>query len=268
MHRSLGAKIGEGATAEVYDWAPGRVIKLFKPGVPHRIRTHEVRTTRAVQAATDLAPEVFEEIDIEGRSGFVMARLDGLALGDATKSKAVSYAMAGIILAGCLRTVHTTLKPPEIPSLRDYLANSIGRARDALPRAVEAGILALVDRRGEAAGLCHGDPNPGNVIMTTRGPRLIDWISAMRAPAAFDLASAQVILTELAPHFADEPERPLAVNAALQVAYAGLIDMSPAAMAASVRPYLPVVRALVLMGGAVPTQSARLIRSLELDFPS
>mgnify|MGYP001810228156 CR=1 FL=1 len=37
MHPSLGAKIGEGATAEVYAFAPGQVVKLFKAGILGRI---------------------------------------------------------------------------------------------------------------------------------------------------------------------------------------------------------------------------------------
>ncbi|UPT62593.1 MAG: hypothetical protein M0D54_19955 [Hyphomonadaceae bacterium JAD_PAG50586_4] len=90
MRQSLGAKIGEGATAEVYTWAPERVAKLFRNGIPHRISIHEARMTRAIFAVGALAPEVFEEVTIEGRSGVVMARLDGPTLMQATKSKAVS----------------------------------------------------------------------------------------------------------------------------------------------------------------------------------
>ena len=37
MQGSLGEKIGEGAFSEAYAWAPGQVVKLFKPGVPRRI---------------------------------------------------------------------------------------------------------------------------------------------------------------------------------------------------------------------------------------
>ena len=37
MRGSLGEKIGEGAFAEVHAWAPGQVVKLFKPGVPRRV---------------------------------------------------------------------------------------------------------------------------------------------------------------------------------------------------------------------------------------
>lgn len=268
LHQSLGAKIGEGATADVYAWAPGRVVKLFKAGIPHRISLHEARMTRAVFAAGAFAPEVFEAVTVEGRPGVVMARLDGPTLMQATKSKAVSYAEAGAILARSLHSVHATTPPPDVPVLRDYMVSTIRRARGSLPNSVAAGVLALIDRLSPRDGLCHGDPNPGNVIMTQDGPKLIDWIAAMRAPAALDLASAQVMLTELAPHIADDPERPRAVNAAMQAAYSGLAGTSGPALAASVEPYLPVVRALALLGGAVPAQSARLLQRLQADFPA
>lgn len=268
MNGSLGAKIGEGATADVHAWAPGRVVKLFKPGVPHRVCAHEARMTRAIFLSGVSAPEVFDAVTVEGRAGFVMARLDGPSLMQLTKDKSVSYADAGAVLAGALHAVHMRPPPDGIPFLRDSLAGGLARAGGLLPDHVIAGIGALADTLPPRDGLCHGDPNPGNVIMTADGPRLIDWIGAMRAPAAFDLASAHVLLTELAPHVADNPERPRAVNAALQAAYAGLAGTSLAALSGSVAPYLPVVRVLALLGGAIPAQQARLVQRLEADFPT
>ena len=51
MQGSLGQKIGEGAFADVHEWAPGQVLKLFKTGVRKRVAWHEARMTRAVFAA-------------------------------------------------------------------------------------------------------------------------------------------------------------------------------------------------------------------------
>ena len=78
--------------------------------------------------------------------------------------------------------------------------------------------------------------------MTADGPRLIDWGGAVRAPAAFDLACCHVLLSELVPESVDDPERPRAVNAAMQSEYARLAGMSPAALTAAMEPYLPIVR--------------------------
>ena len=43
MQGSLGEKIGEGASAEVHAWAPGQVVKLFKPAVSRRLGWHEAQ---------------------------------------------------------------------------------------------------------------------------------------------------------------------------------------------------------------------------------
>ncbi len=85
--------------------------------------------------------------------------------------------------------------------------------------------------------------------MTADGPRLIDWIGAVRAPAAFDLACSHFALAELAPEVVDDPQRRRAVNAAAQSEYARLAGMSQAALTAAMEPYLPIVRLRGLLGG-------------------
>jgi Ser/Thr protein kinase RdoA (MazF antagonist) len=265
MSPSWGSKIGEGATAEVFAWSPGQIVKLYRSGVPHQLCRHEARMTRAVFLAGGVAPQVFHEVTIDGRHGLIMAHLDGPTLTHVARRKQVSFAEAGVVLATVLHSVHATPPPPTMPPLRDYLTVVLGRAPASLSKTVIAGIFSSLDSLA-GDGLCHGDPNPGNVIMTVLGPRLIDWVSAMRAPPAFDLASAQIILGELAPTVADDPERPRAINAALQTEYARVIGTSAAALTASMQPYLPVVRALLLLGGGARTHEAELVRRLNAEF--
>jgi Phosphotransferase enzyme family len=119
----------------------------------------------------------------------------------------------------------------------------------ALPKHLATAILALIERLRPGDGLCHGDLHPDNVIMTAEGPKLIDWICTVSAPAAFELARIHVGLSELAPELVDNPERPRAVNAATQSEYARLAGMSPAALAAAIEPYLPITRVIVVLAG-------------------
>src|SRR4051794_4897286 len=80
MQGSLGEKIGEGAFSEVYAWAPGQVVKLFKAGVSSQFGPYEARMIRAVFAAGLPVPEVFGEVRLDGRFGIVLQRLDGPTL--------------------------------------------------------------------------------------------------------------------------------------------------------------------------------------------
>src|SRR5208282_5600912 len=99
MQGSLGEKIGEGAFADIHAWAPGQVLKLFKAGFPRRLSLHEARMTRAVFAAGAPAPEVLDEVTLEGRFGIVLRRLDGPTLRDLLLAQAVTPAQAGATLA-------------------------------------------------------------------------------------------------------------------------------------------------------------------------
>ena len=66
-------------------------------------------------------------------------------------------------------------------------------AAEVLDDAARAGLEAAIDRWpdwGEQTGsvVCHGDVHPGNVIMTERGPVLIDWDLLCWAPPGWDHA--------------------------------------------------------------------------------
>jgi Ser/Thr protein kinase RdoA (MazF antagonist) len=172
---SVGEKIGEGAYADVHAWAPGQVVKLFKAGFPRRHSWWETRMTRAVFAAGAPAPEVFDEVTLEGRFGVVLQRLDGPTLLQLSRSGAMTSEQVGSILATVAISVHKTPAPPDVLSLRDTMAGSSRLSGGMLPRHIATGILTLIERLVPGDGLCHGDLHPGNVIMTTDGPRIIDW---------------------------------------------------------------------------------------------
>jgi len=263
MQGSLGEKIGEGAFSEAYAWAPGQVVKLFKPGVSRWMPRHEVRMIRAVLAAGVPVPEVFGEMTLDGRFGIVMQRLDGPTLWHLSRTGAVTFEQAGAIVAALAMSVHKTPPPPEVLSMREHMERELRHDDGKIPKHIAADILALIDRLPPGHGLCHCDLSPGNVIMTAEGPKLVDWTFAMRGPAALDLGFLHVILSELAPQIADNPERPRATNAAAQSEYARLAGTSLAALTAAMEPYLPIVRTFVVLGDVAPSLRERLIQRIE-----
>ena len=268
MRISLGEKIGEGASADVHAWAPGQVVKLFKSGVPRRLSGHELRMTRAIFAAGGPAPEVLDEVTLEGRFGIVLRRLDGPSLLQLTRTGAVTRGQAGTILATLCLGVRKTPPPPDVLALRDWIDAWLRSASCKLPKHIDTGIRALIERLSPGDGLCHGDLHPGNVIMTAEGPRLVDWSGSVRGPAAFDLAVSHIVLTMLGPEVADDPERPRAVNAALQSEYARLAGMPPATLTAAIEPYLPIVCVLVVLGDMPVTVTYALGCQTLPDVPS
>ena len=264
MRGFLGEKIGEGTSADIHAWAPGQVVKLFKAGTSRRTSRDEARMTRAVFAAGAPAPEVLDEVTLEGRFGIVLGRLDGPTLLHLSRSGAMTPGQTGAILAGLLMSVHRTPPPPEVFVLRGWM-DAAFRLSGLVPTHIARGILALIDRLQPADGLCHADPHPGNVIMTADGPRLVDWTWAIRAPAAFDLVWCHILFTEFVPEQVADPERPRAYNAAMQSEYARLAGTSQAALRAAMELYLPIalIRLFVLSGGPASAQWKRLIQRAE-----
>lgn len=262
MQGSLGEKIGEGVFADVHAWAPGQVIKLFKPGIPQWVVRHETQMTRAIFAAGGPTPEVLGEVALDGRFGFVLPRFDGPTLTQATRTGAVTREQAGAILATLCLAVHKTRPPPAALSLREAMDARLRFAGSVLPERIITGVFALIEHLPPDDVLCHSDLHPGNVIMTAQGPRLIDWLGAARAPAAYEIAQCHVLIAELDPEHADHPER-CTVSSVLQAEYARLAGITPAALTAAMQPYLPVVRVFLVLGGAMPDMRERLIQRIE-----
>ena len=224
--------------------------------------------TRAAFAAGAPAPEVLGEVTLEGRFGIVLTRLDGPTLTQLSRSGAMTPEQAGATLATLALAVHRTPPPADLLSLRDYMEGSLRLSGGALPAPIASGVMALVERLPREGGLCHCDLHPSNVIMTAQGPRLVDWTGAVRAPVGHDLGISHILLSEIIPDLVDDPERPRAIDAAMQAEYARLAGASPAALTAAMKPYLPVARALALLAGGAPTQRERLIQGVEAGLRS
>lgn len=266
MEGSLGEKIGEGAFSDVHAWAPGQVVKLFKTGVPRRIPRYEAHMTRAVFAAGGPAPEVLGEVELEGRYGIVLPRLEGPTMLQLLQTDAITLEAAGAILATLGLAVHRTRSPAEVLPMREYMEASLRVVDGQIPEHIATGVLALIDRLPADDGLTHCDLHPGNVIMTPEGPRLIDWTGTKRGGAPLDLACCHFLRTELMHEGLGEPERQRALDAVVQAEYARLSGLPAAALAAAMQAHLPIVRLFFLCSGvARPATRERLLQRLETD---
>ena len=152
--------------------------------------------------------------------------------------------------------------------MRECMEARLDHDDGKLPKHIAPEILTLLDRLPPGDGLCHTDLSPGNVIMTSEGPKLVDWAGAMCGPAVLELGFLHVVLSELAPEIADNPERPRATNAAAQTEYARLTGISPVELTAAMEPYLPIVRTFIVLGDVVPSLRERLIQRIEAGLRS
>jgi len=247
-----GRRIAVGRTAEILEWDQGRVLKLLFDGFPGEWISSELSKISTVRSAGASAPAVYGQVEIEGRPGMVVERIDAPSMLDRVVQTPWRVGPWG----GELARIHQRLlacRPKDLPDVKEVLAQRIEHA-DPLPgpqrsRAKDT-LLALPD--GEA--LLHGDFHPGNVLLAEGGPVPIDWKEAARGNEGADIARTSWLLSA-ATIPADLPRRRLAV------ALVGLLRAS----------YLTRIRRLTGLDrseiGAwrLPVLSARLAEGIDTE---
>jgi aminoglycoside phosphotransferase (APT) family kinase protein len=83
--------------------------------------------------------------------------------------------------------------PVTLPSQRDRFTTKIRLTAARIDRA-HAEALELLPAASGPARLCHGDLHPSNIILSPRGPVLVDWFDASRGDPIADVARSSVIL--------------------------------------------------------------------------
>jgi aminoglycoside phosphotransferase (APT) family kinase protein len=179
--------VGKGFCSDVYAWGDGRVLKLFHPWVPRATGEREYRVTRWVHAAGLPAPAVFDLVDVTGRCGIVFERLDGPSLYAYVQARPWTLFRAVRQFAELHARIHRCACPVELPSQRERIAGGIEAASDLSAEARRSALSRLAELP-DGTALCHGDFHPGNVLLTPRGPVIIDWGAATRGHALGDVA--------------------------------------------------------------------------------
>ncbi len=189
---SLGRRIAEGRTAEVYLWGETQVVKLFRDWMGPGAAAYEARVARVVEAAGAPVPAVGEVVEVHGRCGIVYERVTGPSMMDLMQADPSTVSGHARLLAELHAALHSQRAPSELPSQRTLLAERIAAAEPLSP-ARKAAALERLAAMPEKDTLCHGDFHPGNIIMAEQGPVIIDWVEAARGNAAADVARTWVL---------------------------------------------------------------------------
>jgi len=187
----LDPPIAIGFTAEVYAWKDGQVLKLFNQGKSERTVEKEARLARIVYSSGLPVPAVGEVVKIGERFGLEYERVIGTSMLQLFLSKPWRVDFYARMLAELQADMHTR-SLPEMPSLRDNLLRKIKNA-GLLSESLRQAALTALDNLPEGDKLCHGDFHPGNILLTRRGPVIIDWIDASRGSPILDVARSTLL---------------------------------------------------------------------------
>jgi hypothetical protein len=163
-----GRLLARGREAAVHELGPGRVLRRYEDA---RDVTTEITVMQHVARHGVAVPAVHGvHLGADGRpSGMVLERLDGPTLVEAALTGTVQPAEVGRVLARLHADLH------RVPV--DGLPPDLG------PPAREPGHVVV-----------HLDLHPANVMLTSRGPVVIDWAIARTGPATLDTAMTALTL--------------------------------------------------------------------------
>lgn len=186
------ARIGQGRTAEVFAWGDGRALKLYYEGWPVTAAEAEYQKAKAVFKSGAPAPKVDSVIQVDGRPGIVFERVEGPSLLNHT----TSYPWALLWSAQTMAELHArmhTCRPVGLPTQRERLREKIESARP-LPEALKQVALEALAQLPEDTALCHGDFHPDNIVVSARGPVILDWVEATSGHPLADVARTALMM--------------------------------------------------------------------------
>lgn len=184
--------LASGRTADVFAWDNGRVVKVFKPWVTPSAVESERRAARVAYSAGLPVPAVGETVACCGRIGLLFAHIDGSLMMDRLTADPESVKPLAHQLAELHGALHRHIAPPELPTQKSVLRDRIQRSSILSPTE-RHGILVDLARMPDGVTLCHGDFHPGNVMLTDRGPVILDWMDAVRGNPVADVARTSLL---------------------------------------------------------------------------
>ncbi|HMB21903.1 MAG TPA: aminoglycoside phosphotransferase family protein [Anaerolineales bacterium] len=187
----MSSPIAQGRTAEIYAWDDRQILKLFREWWPSNRVEYEARIARAVYAAGVPSPAVGDIVEVNGRHGLIYERLEGISMLQEMNARPWLILKNARLLAELQAQMHQQ-SIPGLPAYKERSAQDI-RTTSQLREDQRESVLSLLAALPDDQKLCHGDFHPGNILLTKRGPVIIDWLTACTGSPWADVARTLVI---------------------------------------------------------------------------
>jgi Ser/Thr protein kinase RdoA (MazF antagonist) len=92
--------------------------------------------------------------------------------------------------------MHNIVAPPGLRLQREQIESGI-RMDANLPDATKDRVRRYLAELPDGEVLCHGDFHPDNVLLTARGPVIIDWMTGTRGYPLADVACTRLLILSM-----------------------------------------------------------------------
>ena len=115
MSQTLGPRLAQGRTAEIFGWGDDQIIKLLRKGFSESALEVEAMITRIVYDAGLPVPKTEGIVEVGGRPGIISERIDGPSMMDELNANPGTVVQAAHLLAelhAAIHNVHVPIFPP------------------------------------------------------------------------------------------------------------------------------------------------------------
>lgn len=202
--------IGEGNTAEVYEYEDNKILKLFRDGLNDEIINREYgNSCIAKNVLKDFVPKAYEIVRVGKRKGIIYEKIVGksfLKILLSSKWKIKFYAKK---MAHYHYDIHVTLNSTlnnTLLTVHEKLIDDITSVKE-LDNATKDIIKEYLMNLSHYKVLCHFDFHPGNIILSNDSPIILDWMTACVGDPCADVARTCIMLK-----YSEIPDIPWIVN--------------------------------------------------------
>ncbi|WP_291580579.1 aminoglycoside phosphotransferase family protein [Clostridium sp. UBA6640] len=195
-----GKLIGQGRTAEIFEWGEDKILKLFRSGIPQKQVRDEYKISLEISKKIKLTPKVYEFIEIDNRNGIIYERINGPAMMKIIASKPWTVKKEAQRLAELHKSIQKKIDF-ELPKYKVRLMEDISRV-NLLSDDIKTKLYKYIEELPDGDMLCHGDLHPDNILITKDEPIIIDWMTATKGNPLADVARTSIMFK-----FGDIPEK-------------------------------------------------------------
>lgn len=184
--------IAQGNTAEVYLYDNNKILKLFRENLPIEPITAEYEKVKCIQLKHHNVPKVYEIIRYRERYGIIYEKIIGTDMINNMLRNIFNLKRYSKLLA----RIHFELHRTELElnsSVKSKLSMEINSV-SILSEEEKGRITHYLQNLPDGNALLHFDFHPGNIIMQSNEPIIIDWMTACTGNPNADVARTYLLL--------------------------------------------------------------------------
>lgn len=169
----------------------GKIVKLFDNSFPKANILNEALNQARVEETDLHIPKIEAVTKIDGKWAIVMDYIEGKTVAELMRENPAEEEKYLDLMVELQVEMHSR-RVPLLPRLKDKMQNKIGHTD--FNDTIKYELQMRIESMPKHLKLCHGDFNPGNIIVTPAGEKyIIDWSHATQGNASCDVARTYLI---------------------------------------------------------------------------